>query len=109
MSIDEAGIDDWALLDEAGECFGCPVPADPLGTIHGSRQGDDVVLDWSGDPTTAARFAVYVATTPTFSDAVRIGTTAASTFAHEDGVLVPQILYYLVSAYDTCGNESALH
>jgi hypothetical protein len=108
VSIDEAGIDDWVLLDEAGECSGCPAPSDPVGTIQVDRQGDDVVLDWSGDPTTGARFAVYVATTPAFTDGVRIGTTESSTLTHVDGVLLPQDLYYLVSAYDTCVNESGL-
>jgi len=109
VSIEEAGIDDWVLLDEAAECFGCPLPSDPVDTIRGRRQGDDVVFDWPLDPTTGARFAVYVATTPMFTDAVRIGTTEARTFSHEDGVPHPQDLYYLVSAYDTCGNESVLH
>ena len=108
-STDEAGLDDWALIDEARECIGCALPAPPLGTIRPRRQGDDVVIDWTADSTLGPRFAVHVATTPGFGDGVLLGTTDERTLVHEGAALLPQDLYYLVSAYDTCGNESSLH
>jgi hypothetical protein len=108
-SSDEAGIDRWRVLDLGRECIGCSSPVQPLDTIRGRRQGEDVVLDWSQSGTTSARFGVYVATTPTFAGAVLIGTTDQLTFTHDGAALAPQDLYYLVSAFDICGNESSAH
>ncbi len=108
-SSDEAGIDDWTLLDEARECAGCSPPAPPLSEIRGQRTSSDVLLDWSLSGNLGARFGVYVATTPTFADAVLLGTTDGLSFLHEGAATMPQDLYYLVSTFDTCGNESPLY
>ncbi len=106
-SSDEAGIDDWAMIDQGRECIGCSTPPQSLGSIRGRRHGEDVVLEW--DLGAGARFGVYVATTPGFTDGVRVGSTNALSFTHEGAAVAPQDLYYLVSAFDTCGNESSLY
>jgi hypothetical protein len=108
-SPDEAGIDNWKLIDVGRECIGCSPPTQSLTQIRASRAGQDVVLDWSQSPTSGARFGIYVATTPTFQNAVRVGSTGQLAFTHEGAAYAPQDLYYLVSAFDRCGNESPLH
>jgi len=107
-SLVEAGFDDLTVLDRDQGCVGCPIPVAKVGTILARREGNDVVLDWTADPTTGTRFAVYSLTGPTFSTAVRIGTTDGRTFRHEGAVLAPADFAYRVSAIDGCGNESAL-
>jgi len=107
-SLVEAGFDDLTILDRDQGCFDCPLPVAAVGTILARREANDVVLDWTTDPTPGARFAVYLLTGPTFSTAVRIGTTDGRTFRHEGAVLAPADYAYRVSAIDACGNESAL-
>jgi hypothetical protein len=107
-SPDEAGIDNWKLIDVGRECIGCSPPTESLTEIRASRVGADVVLDWTQSPTSGARFGIYVATTPTFQNAVRVGSTGQLAFTHEGAAYTLQDLYYLVSAFDRCGNESPL-
>lgn len=107
-SLVEAGVDDFELVDRWQGCGGCPAPVAKVGAILASRSGDDVVLDWSADPVSATRYAVYKLTGAGFSEAVRIGTTATKSFVHEGAALSGEDFFYRVSAVDACGNESAL-
>ena len=107
-SLVEAGIDDFALIDADQGCTVCSTPVGVVGTILVDRNGDDVVLDWTNDPAPGDRFAIYLLTGPTFSDAVRIGTTSSRSFTHEGAILSPERFNYRITAIDGCGNESAL-
>ena len=105
-SLVEAAIDDIAIADLRQGCSGCPSPTPGVGRILASRVGDDVVLDWSADPVSAGRYAVYRLSGSTLSDEVRIGTSDGKTFVHEGAVLSGDDFYYRVTAIDACGQES---
>jgi hypothetical protein len=107
-SLVEAGVDDFELVDRGQGCTGCPAPVPTVATILLERQADDVVLDWTADPVSAARYAVYKLEGADFSQAVRIGTTSAKRFVHEGAALSGESFFYRVSAVDDCGNESDL-
>jgi hypothetical protein len=106
-SLVEAGIDDFSLLDRGQGCLGCGAPQS-VGTIHVDRVGDDVVIDWTGDPVEGSRFAVYALGGPAFGVSVRVGTTDGRTFVHEDAARSSSDFYYRVTAIDDCGNEGPL-
>ncbi len=106
-SLVEAAVDEFSLLDRNQGCTGCPSPA-TVGTILVRRSGDDVVLDWTGDPVQATRYAVYKLTGAGLVEAVRIGTTTAKTFVHEDAAPAPESFFYRVSAINACGEEGPL-
>jgi hypothetical protein len=105
-SLVEAAVDEFFLLDRDQGCGGCPLPVTVVGTIRVSRSGDDVVLDWTADPISATRYAVYKVFGAGFTEAIRIGTAEGKTFVHERAALSADDFYYRVSAIDRCGNES---
>lgn len=107
-SLIEAGIDDFELVDLDQGCLVCTGSPGTVGTILVRREGDDVIVDWTGDPAPGARFAVYQVSGADFSQAVRIGTTTERSFVHEGAALSPEPFGYRVSALDECGNESGL-
>ena len=107
-SLVEAGIDGFRLVDLEQGCLGCVLPVGVVGTMLVSRAGDDVVLDWSDDPTPGTRFAIYKLGGSGFGDPVLIGTTDTRTFVHEGAGPAGESFSYRVSAIDACGNESAL-
>jgi len=108
-SLVEAAIDDFEILDRAQGCAGCATPVGTVGSVAVSRDGDDVVLDWTADPVAGERFVVYKLLGPDFSEAVRIGTTDVRTFRHAGAALAfDEDFYYRVTAVDACGQESAL-
>lgn len=107
-SLVEAGIDDFEVVDRGQGCGGCPVPATGVATISVDLSGDDVIVDWSQDPSGSARYVVYKLTGPAFAEALRIGSTESKTFTHSGAALTGESFYYRVSAVDACGNESAL-
>ena len=67
-----------------------------------------MIVDFSSDPGTAARYVIYKLTGTQFEDAVRIGTTTAKTFVHVGAALTDESFHYRVSAVDACGGESAI-
>lgn len=107
-SLVEAGIDDFALVDLDQGCTVCATPVGTVGTILMSKSANDAILDWSGDPLSADRYAVYALSGPAFGAAVRIGTTSDKTFVHLGAAAAPESFYYRVTAIDSCGNESLL-
>ncbi|GAB4224304.1 MAG: hypothetical protein Kow0062_25830 [Acidobacteriota bacterium] len=106
-SIVEAVVDDFETLDLEGGCDGCPAPP-AVGTILVSRDADDVLLDWSADPVTAARYKVYTLAGPGFADATLLGTTASKGYRHLEGARFAGLTAYRVSAVDSCGQEGPL-
>jgi hypothetical protein len=108
-SLVEAAVDDFALIDRGQGCLGCALPVETVGTVLIARDGDDIVLDWTADPATGARFAIYKLGGAGFTEAVRIGTTETRTFRHEGAALaLDENFYYRVSVIDECGQESDL-
>jgi len=105
-SLVEAGIDDFRLIDVGQGCNGCAVPVEIVETIQIDRNGGDVVLDWSGDPASGTRFAIYKLGGSGFGEALRVGTTEMRSFVHEGAALSAEDFYYRVTVIDACGNES---
>ena len=105
-SLVEAGIDDFAVVDLRQGCNVCSPTVDPVGTIHVSLSGADVVLDWTDDPAPGSSFVVYRLGGPDFADAVRIGTTGGRSFVHEGAAASGEDFAYRVSAVNDCGTES---
>jgi hypothetical protein len=73
-----------------------------------TKSAGDVILDWTADPVVATRYVAYRVTGPTFSLPIRLGTTTAKTFAHEEAATTPDPVFYFVSAVNGCGTESAI-
>ncbi len=107
-SLVEAGIDDFQLIDRGQGCRDCSAPAPPVGKIRVSRNGQDVVLDWTDDPAPGTRFVIYKLLGPAFDQPVRIGTTDARSFVHAGAAQSPESFAYRVSTVNVCGTESAL-
>jgi hypothetical protein len=107
-SLVEAGVDDFVLFDRGQGCNGCPLPVTECVEITVDRVGDDVVLDWSADPTPGAQFIVYKLTGSEFSNQLRIGTTETRSFTHELAGRTTEDFSYRVAVVDECGNESVL-
>jgi hypothetical protein len=105
-SLVEAGIDDFSVADLRQGCSTCSPTVDPVGAIHVSLSGADVVLDWSDDPAPEASFVVYRLDGPDYGEAVRIGTTVGRSFVHEGAADSPEDFAYRVSAVNDCGTES---
>jgi hypothetical protein len=106
-SLVEAAVDEFRIVDRNQGCGGCAAPPS-VGTILVSRQGADVVLDWTGDPVAATRYVVYKLVGPGFSEAVRIGTAEGRSFVHAGAASSPESFAYRVSAVNACGAEGAL-
>ncbi len=107
-SLVEAVVDDFRTVDFAGGCSGCGAPP-AVGVILVTLDGDDVLVDWTGDPVAAGRFKIYDLTGADFSTSTLLGTADAKTYRHADGALVPgSLTAYRVSAVDACGQEGAL-
>ena len=96
-----------AAASAVGGCTGCG-PQTPVGRILLRKTGGDVVLDWTGDPVTATRYIVYRVTGPAFNQALRVGTTTAKSFAHQQAGGTKESIFYFVSAVSACGQESAV-
>ena len=107
-SVVEAGFDDVSLYQPGAGCGVCSGPVATVGTIQVNRSGDDIVLDWSADPVNAPAYVVSLRSGPGFSTLVRAGSTTTKTFVHTGAALLAgQSLFYVVSAVDSCGRESA--
>jgi fibronectin type 3 domain-containing protein len=107
-SLLEAGIDDFELVDPSEGCTVCAAPPETVGTVLVGRSGGDVILDWTDDPVQGKRFAVYRLDGAGLADALRVGTTSARSFVHEEAATSGDDFYYRVTAIDACGAESAL-
>ena len=103
----EAAIDDFDIIEPAGGCSGCAAPS-PVGKILLSRSGSDVTISWTADPVSATRYVVYRMTGSQLDQASRLGTTTTKTFTHTGALSIPGNVFYLVSAVNACGGESAL-
>jgi hypothetical protein len=108
-SLVEAGMDEVRILVPNLGCSGCGLPVGGVGTILLSRAGDDIVLDWSADPVTAAAYNVYLRSGANLATVVRAGSTSTKTFVHPGAaLLLGENFYYEVTAVDACGQESAV-
>lgn len=106
-SLVEAVVDDFSTVDLTGGCDDCG-PTTTVGTILVTRDGADVLLDWTGDPAEAARFKVYTLEGADFSDTSLLGTSVSKGYRHVEGTRYGQLTSYRVSAVDACGQEGAL-
>ena len=106
-SLVEAGIDEFAIVDVGGGCDGCDTPVPPIATISVDRSGEDVVIDWTGDPAGGVRFVVYDLQGSTFDLQTAIGSTDGRTFVHSGAVASEQSFFYRVAPVDACGNLAA--
>jgi hypothetical protein len=107
-SLVEAGLDEVSIYQPGGACTACSGPTTPVGTIQVARSGDDILLDWSADPASAAAYNVYVRSGPGLGTLVRAGTTTAKTFTHAGAArLTGNNFFYVVTTVDSCGRESA--
>ena len=66
--------------------------------------GDDIVISWQGLP--GKRVTVYEVSG--CGEALKLGTTQATSFVHEDAVLSPAAFNYRVTVVDDCGVETPL-
>ena len=108
-SLVEAGMDEVRVLQPNAGCSGCGLPVNGVGTLLISRAGDDIVLDWSADPATAAAYNVYLRSGANLATAVRAGSTSTRTFVHAGAaLLLGDNFYYEVTAVDACGQESVV-
>jgi hypothetical protein len=97
-----------SIYQPGGACTTCSGPTTPVGTIQVARSGDDIVLDWSADPASAAAYNVDVRSGPGLGTLVRAGTTTAKTFTHTGAArLTGNNFFYVVTTVDPCGRESA--
>lgn len=104
-SLVEAGIDEFGLVDAGQACLQCGAPAaTTLCTIAVAEDGDNVRIDWSGNPVTT-RAVIYHVTGCGPSDRIKLGTTVGNFFVHEDALLSDEPFNYQVTAVDGCGNE----
>ena len=106
-SVVEAAIDDLEIVGPSAGCTGC-LPTAPVGTIYVNRSGDDVVLSWTADPVSAPRYVAYRVAGPAYDQPVRIGSTSGRSFTHENAALLPEAIFYFVSAVNACGQESTI-
>jgi hypothetical protein len=91
-------------------------PPAQVSGLHAQRVGNDVHLTWdpvtsdaAGQSETIAQYRIYRGTSPDFStDASTLIGTATTTASNDVGAAAsPSNIYYLVSAIDASGNESA--
>jgi len=108
-SLVEAGVDDVTVFRPDAGCSVCPLPVSGVGTIMVTLSGDDVVIDWSADPVTAAAYNVHLRSGPALATSVRAGSTATKSFVHVGAaLLLGDDFVYQVTAVDACGQESEL-
>jgi hypothetical protein len=107
-STTEAAIDDFQVIDPQGGCSICG-PQGPVGKILVTKSGMNTTLSWAADPVSAPKYLVYRALGTAFDQPIRIGSTSAKTFEHSGALLLPGSIFYLVSAVNTCGAESAIN
>lgn len=107
-SLVEAGIDDVSLVDRDQGCMGCTLPVQTVATIEVSPTGNDILIDWTGDPASATRYAIYTLAGPDFTQEILLGTTTNKSFLHTDALLSATSFSYRVSAINPCANESLL-
>jgi hypothetical protein len=103
-SLVEAGIDDFALIDEGQGCNdpACGFPPPNLCAIHVSLSGDDVVVEWSTDP--GRRVMVYAVSG--CDEEMLLGTVDGGTsFVHENAALATDSFNYRITTVDDCGEE----
>jgi hypothetical protein len=109
-SLVEAGLDEVSIFQSGGACTACSGPTTPVGTIQISRSGDDIVLDWSADPSTAPAYNVYLRSGTGLGTLVRAGTATGKTFTHAGAArLTGDNFFYVVTTVDSCGRESAAY
>ncbi|MDX1388798.1 MAG: hypothetical protein R3344_06385, partial [Acidobacteriota bacterium] len=107
-SLVEAAVDDFELFDRDQGCVGCPTPVQTVGTIEISRVGDDVLIDWTGDPVSATTYVVHQLSGSQFEVEIDVGSTTMKSFIHQGAALSGEDFFYRVTAIDACGNESPL-
>jgi hypothetical protein len=103
-SLVEAGIDDFALIDEGQGCSGsaCAFTPPNICAIHVGRSGDDIVVAWTTDP--GRRAMVYAVSG--CDEAILIGTVDGGTsFVHEGAALASESFSYRITTVDNCGEE----
>lgn len=103
-SLVEAVVDDFQTVDLDGGCDDC-APAPEITTILLTREGDDVILDWTADPAEAGRFKIYVLGGTNFSERTLLGTTTTKSYRHVGGALYETLTSYRVTAVNACGEE----
>ena len=81
-------------------------PAQTLCEISVHKAGDDIRLDWTGKPDNT-RAVVYEVTGCSIAQRLKVGTTPANSFLHEDAALSAEPSFYRVTFVDECGNEVA--
>ena len=107
-STTEAAIDDFQLINPTGGCSICG-PQSPVGRIFVTKSGVDVTVSWIADPVSAPKYMVYRVEGAAFGQLLRIGSTTTKSFVHVNAQLIPGTIYYLVSALNSCGQESAIN
>ncbi len=102
-SLVEAGIDDFELVNAGQGCsMGCGSNPPSVCTLTVSRSGEDIVLDWGGDP--GQRVLVYHI--GGCGQKLLLGTVeGGSVFVHEDAALSTDSFNYRVTSVDSCGAE----
>lgn len=105
-STAEAAIDDFRIIDPTGGCSVCG-PQSPVGKILVSKSGQNTTISWTADPISAPRYLVYRVTGAAFNQPVRIGSTTAKSFVHDNALLISGSIFYFVAAVNSCGQESA--
>jgi subtilisin family serine protease len=104
-SLVEAGIDEFAIVDDLLACHGCDTPGpSSLCHIDVGRAGDDVVVDWSTSPVTT-RAVVYHVPGCDREEWVKLGTSEGSSFVHRSAMTTGASFQYRVTFVDECGNE----
>ncbi len=106
-SLVEAEVDDFQTVDLVGGCDGCNAPG-RVGTVLISREGKDLLLDWTADPITAGRYKVYTLTGATFAKSTLLASPSAKSYRHIDGAEGTKLTSYRVSALNACAEEGAL-
>ncbi len=106
-SVVEAVLDDFETVDLVGGCDDC-APAPAVDSLLVQRDGDDVVLDWSGFASSAGRYKVYTLEGAAFDEQSLLGTSTEKALRHESGTLYGTLTSYRVSAVNACGEEGPL-
>jgi hypothetical protein len=104
-SLVEAGIDEFELVDPGQACLQCgDPPPQTLCAISVSQAGDDIRLDWTGQPL-GTRAVIYHVTGCESSERVRLGTSTSGSFLHQEAALSTEAFQYRVTFVDECGEE----
>jgi len=101
----EAGIDEFALIDDVSACQTCgELPPSTLCQIAVDRQGTDVLVSWSVNPVDT-RAVIYHIGSCDPADRIKLGTSAGDFFVHESAISSSDRFNYRVTFVDDCGNE----